>query len=418
MAKPLWQRWKKTEEPPEDASIFPEGASDADAAPSADADVHARVPEAPLDDFEGTERERQLHGLAVLSLFLHSTATIEEMMHMLLEQASTVTDAVLVYPLLLDRKRQLLRASALEGCNDSKLEAAMDAFQEDLTAVEFSLIQNEGLYHILEDGEVVLRDGFSALMEGALPEEQWKPAEKALRVRKLAFVPMVVESEPLGMVVFAFDRDDIDVDALELLVGHLTLALRDLLVRDEATRFSDVDPVTWVHNRRYLMQVLTDEIVRAGRYGRGLSLVLLDIDNFSEFNTSYGQSMGDRLLRTVATTLAEIISPPEIVARIKDDDFAVLLPETNRAAAVTTTTRLLASLSQVSVFSGADAEAQPVTVAVAIASFPDDASTAQALLERAVADLATTKRERVEEQRGDRRPVDPVARAAPQRQTE
>ena len=400
MAKRPWLRRTKPEEPEQQAL------------PPAEPDTMAPPPE----DADQTERERQLHGLAVLSLFLHSTATVEEMTAMLLEQAPTVTGAVFVYPLLLDRKRQLLRASGLEGCNDSKLETAMDAFQEDLTALEFSLAQNQELFRIVEDGEVVLRDDFGVLMEGVLPEEQWKPAQETLQVRKLAFVPMVVESEPLGLVVFAFDRNECDVEALELLVGHLTLALRDLLVRDEAVRFSDIDPVTWVHNRRYLKQVLESEMMRAGRYGRGLSLVLLDIDNFTEFNTSYGQSLGDRLLRMVATTLAETISPPELVARIKDDDFAVLLPETNRAAAVTTTTRLLASLAQVSVFSSGDEEAQPVTVSVAIACFPEDGNTPQALLERAMADLAAAKRE--EEQPADRHTVDPIARVAAQRQAQ
>ena len=96
----------------------------------------------------------------------------------------------------------------------------------------------------------------------------------------------------------------------------------------------------------------------------------------------------------------------------------MLLPETNRAAAVTTTTRLLASLSQVSVFSSADEEAQPVTVSVAIASFPEDGNTPQALLERAMTDLAATKRERDEEQPSNRHLVDPVARVAAKRQTQ
>jgi len=104
-------------------------------------------------------------------------------------------------------------------------------------------------------------------------------------------------------------------------------------------------------------------------------------------------------LALFATTLAETVSPPELVARIKDDDFAVLLPETNRATAVTTTTRLLASLAQVNVFSGGDDDAEPITASVAIACFPDDAGTPQQLLERAMADLEGAKRDRAEELR-------------------
>lgn len=337
----------------------------------------------------GGERARQLHGLSVLSLFLHSTATVQEMMSTLLEHAPTVTNSVLVYPLLLERKRQLLKGSILEGCTDNVLERAMDAFQEDLTSLEFSILDNHALHELLEEGEVTLHDGFGILMDGVLPEEQWKAAERELNVRKLAMVPMVVENEPLGMVALAFDHDEIDVEVLELLVGHLTLALRDLLVRDEVVRFSDTDSLTWVPNGRYLKRALESEIARSGRYGRGLALVALDIDKFGEFNANYGQSLGDRLLRTIATTLAEAVSPPELVARLQDDEFVVLLPETNRATAVTITTRLLSTLAQVSAFS--EEGAPPVTLSVAIVCFPEDADTPKALLNRALSDLADAK---------------------------
>ncbi len=335
------------------------------------------------------ERERQLHGLSVLSLFLHSTATVQEMMSMLLEYAPTVTNSVMVYPLLLDRKRQLLSGSILEGCTDEILENAMDAFQEDLTALEFSVLENAALDTLLKEGEVSLHDGLQILMDGVLPDEQWKAAEKQLNIRKVAIVPMVVDNEPLGMIVLAYDHEEIDVEVLELLVGHLTLALRDLLVRDEVVRFSDTDPLTWIPNGRYLQRALEGEVARSGRYGRGLALVALDVDNFSEFNANYGQSLGDRLLRSIATTLAEAVSPPELVARLRDDEFVVLLPETSRATAVSITTRLLSSLAQVSAFS--EAGAPPVTLSIAIACFPEDADTPKGLLKRVLSDLEEAK---------------------------
>ncbi len=338
-------------------------------------------------------RERQLHGLSLLALFLHSTATIQEMMTMLLEQAPAVTGAVLVYPMLVDRKRQLLRAAILEGCTDPQLETAMDAFQEDLTTLEYSLVSNLGLHSLFEDGEVVLTDDTVMLLDGVLPDEQRKAGEKALNIRKVALAPMVVENEPLGAVAFFYDQPDVDVELLELLVGHLTLALRALLVQDEVVRFSDIDPVTWLPNARYLKHTLENEVVRGGRYGRGLALIALDIDGFGEFNETYGQTTGDRLLRAVATTLAEAVSPPELVARYQDDDFIVLLPETSRATAVTITTRMLMALSRVSVFSG-DEDAPPVTMSVAITCFPDDADTPRARLSRVLSDLEQAKRDR------------------------
>lgn len=341
-------------------------------------------------------REERLYALVVLSLFLQSAGSVGELLSTFMERAHEVTGAQLVYPLIIDSKRDLLAASALEAVVDPRLERAMDAFQEDLSALEFPLPATSARRIILEQGEVSMSDSFSDLMEDVLPEEVWKRAQDTLEFRKVALAPMLVENEPLGLVAFGFEAEDPDIELLELLVAHLTLALRDLLAQEEAARFSDIDQVTWVHSRRFLMDALDAEIARASRYGRGLSLVLLDLDDFGEFNATYGQSMGDRLLRTAATTLAEAVSLPEIVARIKDDDFAVLLPETNRAAAVAATTRMLSSLAQVSIFGG-EGSPQPLTASVAIVCFPEDGSTSRELLANATTDLEQAKQEHREQ---------------------
>lgn len=344
------------------------------------------------ESLPASTREERLYGLAVLSLFLHSAGSVGELLSIFMERAPDVSGAQLVYPLTVDSKRDLLMASALEVLVDTRLERAMDAFQEDLSALEFPLPATSARRIILEQGEVSMSDSFGDLMEGVLPEEVWRRAQDALEIRKVALAPMLVENEPLGLVAFAFGAEDPDIELVELLVAHFTLALRDLLAQEEATRFSEIDQVTWVYSRRFLMDALDAEIARASRHGRGLSLVLLDLDDFGEFNTTYGQSMGDRLLRTAATTLAEAVSPPEIVARIKDDDFALLLPETNRAAAVAATTRMLSSLAQVSVFSG-EGSPQPLTASVAIVCFPEDGGTSRELLANANADLEQAKQE-------------------------
>jgi HAD superfamily hydrolase (TIGR01662 family) len=105
----------------------------------------------------------------------------------------------------------------------------------------------------------------------------------------------------------------------------------------------------------------------------------------------------------------------QYVARLKDDEFAVLLPETNRAAAVSVTTRLLASLSQVSVF-GDDGSPEPMKASVAIVCFPEDGTSAKDLLDNAMADLAQAKREREEQAKlHAARTVNPLARSSNER---
>jgi diguanylate cyclase (GGDEF)-like protein len=374
-----------------------------------------RIELPPLDADAPTGREGRLFDLVILTLFLHSAGSINEMVGAFVEKAPAVTGATFVYPLVLDKKRDVLTAAPLEGLVEPHMERAMEAFQEDLTALEFDLPVNHFRRLAMEQGEVVTRETLGELWDGVIDAEVARAAEEALGIHKVAIVPMLVEGEPYGLVAFAFDSTDIDAEIVELLVGHFTLSLRDITTQEDTARFNDVDPVTWVYNRRYISEQIERELVRCGRYAKALSVVVIDLDDFGAFNAQYGQSMGDRLLRSASVSLAEAISPPEIVARLKDDEFAVLLPETNRAAAVSVTTRLLASLSQVSVF-GDDGAPEPLKASVAIVCFPEDGTSAKDLLDSAEADLQQAKRERQEQAKVQAaRSVNPLARASNER---
>ena len=331
-----------------------------------------------------------------------------------LEQSPAVTDAVFVYPLILDKKRDVLTTAPLEGIVEPHLERAMEAFQEDLAGVELDLPISHFRRAVIEGGEVAIRDSLAEFWQGAIPPEIVAAAEEKLGIKKVALVPMLVEGEPYGLVAFAFDTPEVDAEIVELLVGHFTLAMRDIATQEDTARFNDVDPVTWVYNRRYASEAIESELVRCGRYAKALSVVVIDLDDFGAFNTQYGQSMGDRLLRSAAVSLAEAISPPEIVARLGNDEFAVVLPETNRAAAVSVTTRLLASLSQVSVF-GDDGSPEPLKASVAIVCFPDDGTSAKDLVDSAMSDLDQAKHEREEQAKVGTRSVNPLARASSDR---
>jgi diguanylate cyclase (GGDEF)-like protein len=365
-----------------------------------------------LDESRPEGREGRLFDLVILSLFLHSGGSVNEMVTAFIEKAPEVTEAVFVYPMILDKKRDLLTSSALQGIVEQRLEAAMNAYQEDLTAIELDLPFNQLRRNVLEQGEVVVTDSLVSFWEGLFEADRVKEAERTLGIKKAALVPMLVEGEPYGLVVFGFNHTHVDAEIVELLVGHFTLALRDIATQEDTARFNDIDPVTWVYNRRHISEAIDAELVRSGRYGKPLSLVIVDLDDFGHFNASYGQSMGDRLLRSAAVSLAETVSPPEVVARLNNDEFAVLLPETNRAAAVSVATRLLASLAQVSVFAQ-DGSAEPLKASVAIVCFPEDGTTSKDLLDSAMSDLAQAKREREELAKAQAKmPVNPLARAS------
>jgi diguanylate cyclase (GGDEF)-like protein len=365
-----------------------------------------------VDDSRPLGREGRLFDLVILSLFLHSGGSVHEMTQAFVEKGPDIAEATFVLPLTLDKKRDVLVATGVEGIVEPRLEAAMNAFQEDLTAIELDLPFNHFRRRVLEQGEVVVGESLVDFWQGVFDEDRTRDAEKQLGIKKMALVPMLVEGDAYGIVAFAFDREDIDAEIVELLVGHFTLALRDISTQEDTARYNDVDPVTWVYNKRYISEQIEAELIRCGRYAKPLSLVVIDLDDFGEFNASYGQTLGDRLLRSAAVSLAESISPPELVARLTNDEFAILLPETNRAAAVSVATRLLASLAQVSVF-GEDGASEPLKASVAIVCFPEDGTTSRDLIEGAMGDLEQAKREREELAKAQQtRSVNPLARIA------
>jgi len=205
--------------------------------------------------------------------------------------------------------------------------------------------------------------------------------------------PMLMDGDPLGLLLFLVKEDQFDQELLELITGHATLALKNLTDLEQLGQFGDVDQVTWLHNRRYFMEALEREIVRAKRYRRPLSLIFMDVDRFAEFRESYGPSLGDRLLRSVGMLLAESSTEPEVVARFSDDEFALLLPEVNRAAAVSITTNLMTRISQVTVFGGSGSP-EPVSASAAIVCYPEDGATPYDLMATAEVGLEEARREK------------------------
>jgi diguanylate cyclase (GGDEF)-like protein len=138
---------------------------------------------------------------------------------------------------------------------------------------------------------------------------------------------------------------------------------------------------------------LEQEVLRARRHGRGLSVVILDIDEFGGFNTSFGHTLGDRVLRAVAMTLAASIAPPEMVARYGGDEFTLLLPETNRAVAVELIASIVNRLAALSVFEGPAGERQGISASVAIVSYPEDGGSREELLAAAELGVEQAKAE-------------------------
>jgi len=103
-----------------------------------------------------------------------------------------------------------------------------------------------------------------------------------------------------------------------------------------------------VYNRRYFDLFLKNEVDRSRRFGRGLGIMMLDIDHFKEYNDAFGHPAGDKALQFVARCLRQERRSADVVARIGGEEFALILPETEADGALKVAEKIRAAMTGLS----------------------------------------------------------------------
>src|SRR3990172_1285867 len=191
---------------------------------------------------EFLNRQRQLN---VLALLLHSAGSAEEMLSVLAEKGPQVTGASVVYPLLLDKRREVLHAAPLQGNSIPALDGLSAALETEVSDLELPIPVQSLRRRPLETGEVEVVNNLHDLLEDVVGKAACEAAQQALAPKRLVLAPMLMDGDPLGMIVFFLAEEELDHELLELLAGHATLALKNLKNLEEMGRFGEVDQVTW-----------------------------------------------------------------------------------------------------------------------------------------------------------------------------
>ncbi|MCX5715521.1 MAG: sensor domain-containing diguanylate cyclase [Candidatus Omnitrophica bacterium] len=215
-------------------------------------------------------------------------------------------------------------------------------------------------------------------------------AKRIMHKDDIIAVPLVSRGRMIG----ALNIKGLSQAALEkfLIVSRqFSLAIKKVRMYERIQELAITDGLTGIFVRRYFLQELDEEFVRASRHKFKLSFLMIDLDHFKECNDKFGHLIGDAMLKETARVLKHNIREVDLIGRYGGEEFSVILPEADRVSAGLVAERLRRAV-EANIFKAYD-EVLHMTISVGVATFPQDASRSGDLIEQADKALYSAKAE-------------------------
>jgi len=189
---------------------------------------------------------------------------------------------------------------------------------------------------------------------------------------RVVYVPLLSLDRFVGLLVLVGGRKASDLRDKSLLttIGlAIGLTLDNLRHSTEMREVATHDELTQLFSRRHFFQQLEKELKAARRSGRPLGLLILDVDSLKLINDTYGHNVGDAVLANLGKLLAKRVRGDDIPARIGGDEFAVLMPNTDKRRASAVAARLEKALQTKPIYKRHGLELE-LSVSCGVAGYP------------------------------------------------
>ena len=339
-----------------------------------------------------------------------------ELLTLFSTQASMALQNARLYSLERQRARQLEAINIIAQQSTAVLDL------EELLARVCSVIQQAfQVSHVSlclrEEGELVLRAHHGTLTSrippgGRLPSEvePWSRIlatsstviEKDLRTSPVSVrvfeecasrmsIPLVSFGQTLGVLALHSSQPDAfresELQSLESVADICATSIQNAHYVERVKQLAYLDGLTGIFNRRFFELRIMEEIERARRYGTGMAVIMVDIDQFKRLNDEFGHLLGDEVLRQVSSLFHQQLRKIDVVCRYGGEEFGILLTQTNAQHAMTVAEKLRKMVESWQ-FPGVP---QTVTVSAGVAAFPDHGTTRDDLVRAADTALYAAK---------------------------
>jgi len=220
------------------------------------------------------------------------------------------------------------------------------------------------------------------------------PAERNYKTKSFISYPITIRGRKIGVLNITDKSgggtfDDVDLSLLEIVGPQIAVALERAEWQERATQFelmSITDPLTGLLNRRYLEERLTEELNRSTRYNYSMSCLMIDIDDFKNYNDLNGHQAGDVALKITAHCLKVALRSADVACRYGGEEFCILLPQTTASEAGVIAERMRQRVTETDYQHGKSQPLGTVSISIGISTFGKHIDTAEKII--AAADRA------------------------------
>lgn len=203
-------------------------------------------------------------------------------------------------------------------------------------------------------------------------------------IRSLIAVPLKIGAKIVGILYVddfkARTFPDYRLNLLKVFSSFAAMCIDNARLHFRTRKLACTDGLTGLYNHRQFKEFFEREMSRATRLTQPLSLAMMDVDNFKQFNDEYGHAIGDQVLVTVADLINEHLRNADLPCRYGGEEFAIILPDTEQSEAIIVAERLREMIEKESMKGLPEDVKRGITVSIGLATFPRDGRKMEFLL--------------------------------------